>query len=386
MNEMNLDVNKSQLPRIFQMMSINSFGISLISIFIPIYLLQLGYSFQMVMVWLIIQHSSLLLNSFLTILCSNRIGLVHCLHIRFVLLLSYLLLMFVLPSHRFLFFCIPILIGMEAAFFWIPLNILFVRNTEKDTMGGSLSKFFAYPKVFSMLSPLVGGFIALYLGFPTLFIFAISIVFVAFIPLLPLRSEKTHFILSWSTAKETYKRQKKYFIPEVIDNFTEDAGIIWSLFIYLQLISITQVGIVSALASFAGIFFTLTLGRLTDTWNKHKLLKIGAISVTLIWIGAFFIGTYIPIAWLFYMATVIMALSMKVFLVPYQSMLFNSARRDDAQFIVLREVPTVLGRLILYATTILLYKKLPLVFLTVGIVFIYFWFFNSKKLVASDSN
>jgi hypothetical protein len=34
----------------------------------------------------------------------------------------------------------------------------------------------------------------------------------------------------------------------------------------------------------------------------------------------------------------------------------------------------------LYGTAVLLYDKLPILFLLVGIFFIYFWFLNTKKL------
>jgi hypothetical protein len=60
--------------------------------------------------------------------------------------------------------------------------------------------------------------------------------------------------------------------------------------------------------------------------------------------------------------------------------MYNQARKDDAQFLVLREIPTVLGRLILFSIAILLYNHLPLIFLSVGIIFIYFWFLDTRKL------
>jgi hypothetical protein len=60
--------------------------------------------------------------------------------------------------------------------------------------------------------------------------------------------------------------------------------------------------------------------------------------------------------------------------------MYNQARKDDAQFLVLREIPTVLGRLILFSIAILLHNHLPFIFLSVGIIFIYFWFLDTKKL------
>ncbi len=377
----NQDIPKNNFNKILRMMSLNNFAMAFVAIFIPIFLLKLGYSFQMVMLWMIIHHTSLLISSFIAVYFSNRIGLVHSLHVRFVILLTYFsLLLFGLKNIHVLFYIIPILTGAEAAFYWTPLNVLFIRNTKEESMGDSMSKFFTIPKILAIISPILGAFIIIHFGFMSLFSLAMLILLFTFLPILSLRSEKTNFKFSFKNALEIFKKNKKYFIPEVIDNLTEDAMVIWTIFIYLKLASTLQVGIVGTIISVASLFFTLTLGKLTDKWNKHKLLKIGAVLVSLVWFLNFFVGEFIPNKWLFYVITILATLSLKTFLVPYSSLLFNRARKDDAQFVVLREVPVVLGRIILYGGAILLYNKLPVLFLLVGILFIYFWFLDTRKL------
>jgi MFS family permease len=377
----NFDLQKGNFNKVLQMMSLNNFAMAFVAVFIPIYLLKLGYSFQMVMVWMIIHHTALLASAFITIYTSNRIGLVHSLHIRFVLLLLYFsLLLFGLEDMPILFYVIPVLGGAEAAFYWMPLNILFVRNTKEKNMGSQISKFFVIPKALSMLSPLIGAFIAIQFGFLSLFAFAMVLLFFTFLPVLSLRSEKTNFIFSWQKTREIFQKNKQYFIPEVIDNLAEDAMALWSIFIYLQLASTLQIGIIGTLTSVASLFFTLTIGKLTDNWNKHKLIKVGALLVSVVWFVNFTIGEFFPNQWLFYIATIFATLALKVFLIPYSSLMYNQARRDDAQFIVLREVPTVLGRIILFSATVLLHDQIPTLFLLVGIIFIYFWFLDSRKL------
>ena len=285
------DSENGNFNKVLQMMSLNGFAMAFVSVFIPVYLLKLGYSFQMVMLWMIIHHATLLVCAFITIYASNRIGLVHSLHIRFVLLLaSFLLLTFSLKDSPFLFYIIPILTGAESAFYWIPLNILFIRNTKADNMGKSMSKFFVIPKALSMLSPIIGAFIAVKFGFMWLFVIAMILLLFTFVPVLPLRSEKTNFIFSWESVREIYRRNKKFFIPEIIDNLAEDTMALWSIFIYLQLASTLQVGIIGTITSVASLFFTLTIGKLTDNWNKHKLIRIGAVLVSVVWFINFTIG------------------------------------------------------------------------------------------------
>lgn len=377
----NKDITGNGFNKVLGMMSLNGFAMSFVAIFVPIYLFNLGYSFQMVMIWMMIHHATLLLFAFVTIKVSNKIGLVYSLHIRFGLLLTYfLLLLFGLKGIPMLFYIIPIISGAESAFYWIPLNILFVRNTKEENMGKSMSKFFVVPKALSMAGPLAGAFIAIHYGFNILFAFAMFLLFFTFLPILSLKSEKTNFIFSKERFKEIWQKNKQYFVPEIIDNLAEDAMALWTIFIFIQLASTLEVGIIGTITSVASLFFTLTLGKLTDQWNKHRLIKIGAFLVSIVWFVNFTIGEFFPNQYLFYIATIFATLSLKIFLVPYSSLMYNQARKDDAQFLVLREIPTVLGRLVLFSIAILLHNYIPFIFLSVGVIFIYFWFLDTRRL------
>jgi len=377
----NKDITKSGFNKILQMMSLNNFAMSFVSVFIPVYLFELGYTFQTVMLWMIIQSIAILFFVFIAVYVSNRIGLVHLLHVRFVLILIYFsLLLFGLKDFPLLFYIIPIFIGAETAFFCIPLNILFVRNTKESNMGNSISKFFVIPSIFGIASPIIGAFIAVQFGFLSLFFLAMFLLMFTFVPVLPLRSEKTNFMFSWKKTYEIFKDNKQYFIPEVIDIIAENALLIFSIFIYLQLLSTMQIGIIGTITSFVALIFTFTIGKLTDKRNKYKLLKIGAVLVSLAWFINFVVGKFSPYQWSFYIASVFATLALKVFLVPYSSLLYNRARKDDAQFIILREIPLALGRIILYGSALLLHDNLPILFILVGILFSYFWFLDTKKL------
>lgn len=377
----NKDVTGNGFKKVLGMVSLNEFAMSFVALFIPVYLFNLGYSFQMVMLWMIIHHSALLLFAFVVVNVSNKIGLVHALHVRFGLLLTYfLLLLFGLKDTPTLFYIIPIISGAESAFYWIPLNILFVRNTKEESMGKSMGKLFVVQKALSMAGPLVGGVIAVQYGFNMLFTFAMFLLFFTFLPIVSLKSEKTNFVFSKEKFNEVWQKNKHFFIPEIIDNLAEDAIALWAIFIFLQLASTLEIGIIGTITAVVSLFFALTLGKLTDHWNKHKLIKIGAFLVSSVWFINFAIGEFFPQQYLFYGATIFATLSLKVFLIPYSSLIYNQARKKDAQFLVLREIPTVLGRLLLFSVAILLHNHLSFIFLFVGIVFSYFWFLDTKKL------
>jgi MFS family permease len=366
--------------RILTMVSINNFATSLISVFIAIYLIEIGYSLQWVIYYLMIHHAVLLMGVFLAVFISNKIGLVKVFIIRLIFLIAYLLLLFLLPTLPLLFFVIPILSGIESAFYWTPLNILLVRKTEQKTMGKSFSRFLVIPKIISFIAPILAAFIIFQYGFSVLFIITILIFILSTLPLLPLESEKTSFIFTWKRTREIYTNNKNFFIPEIIDNLAEDTMVFWFILVFFSLSNVFHVGAIASTVAVTSIIFTIILGKLTDSWDKHKLITIGAIGLSLAWIFNFLIGAFTTIPWLFYVGTVFVSFAMKIFLIPYGSLLYNRARKDDAQFLVLREIPTILGRQILFILALIFHNNLPILFLMVGLLFTYFIFLNTRKL------
>ena len=78
-------------------------------------------------------------------------------------------------------------------------------------MGVSMSKLSAFPKILTIMSPLIGALIVTYFGFPTLFGFAMFLFLIAMIPVFSLHSEKTDFKFTIKRIKETYQNNKQYF-------------------------------------------------------------------------------------------------------------------------------------------------------------------------------
>jgi MFS family permease len=371
---------KLQLSKVIQMTTVDTFGSGLISVFIPVFLLTLGYSLKMVMGWYLIQETVFLGSTYLSVYSSNNIGLVHTLQIKFLFQLANLVLLLFLPHSPVLFFWIPIMIGLNMAFHWIPLNILFLRNTNGESIGGSLSKLSAYPKFFSMFCPIIGAFVISQYSYNALFILAIIIISTSSFPLWPLRSEKTNFIFTKESVRKIWDVNKVFFLPEVLSSVGETSIILLNIFIYIKLLSVTKVGLIGSITLLASVVFTLIFGKLADRWDKHKMIRVASILCAGSWLSCFYIGIKFPIPWLFYIGTFTLSLSIRAFVVSYQSLLFNNARESDAQFLVLREIPNVTGRLILYLFVLVFTNYMHLVFVMAALSFMYFIIFDTRKL------
>ena len=60
-----------------------------------------------------------------------------------------------------------------------------------------------------------------------------------------------------------------------------------------------------------------------------------------------------------------MGLALKIFLIPYRTMLWNSGRKDDSQFIILREIPSFVGKIILFLLAIKVHNNIHILFLII---------------------
>jgi hypothetical protein len=372
----------TDFQRIVVMNTLMGIGTGLVGIFIPIYLLQLGFSLKMVITWLIVHHASLLLGAFASVFVSNIIGLVRGWYIRGILATLLFGGLYLIPGHHSLIFLLGFISGMESAFFWIPYNILTVRKTDHKNIGSSLALMSNVGSIVGIGIPLIAALIITHYGYPVLFFLALFFILISLIPVIPLSHEKTHFEFSRKAIAEIVRKNRNFILPEILDNLGQDAGVIWFLFIFTTGLTILDIGFLGVISSVVGIVVTHLTGHLIDNWNNQKVIRFGAVATTITWVASYFVAVYVPTPIMLYIATVLRGFAIGIFAMSYGSVMFNKARDADAQFLVLREVPTIFGRIVVFAAAIILISlgHFELTFLMVALLSLYFWFNNLEKL------
>lgn len=359
----------------------------LVGIFIPIYLLELGNSVSIVIAWLLTHHLSLLAGVFLVIYVSNIIGLVRCWWIRIALVAILFIGLFLLPNYPSLLFILAFISGVEAAFFWIPYNILTVRKTEDATMGSSLAFISNVGSAVGIVVPGIAALLIISYGYNILFLVALIFILISVVPVLPLRHEKTNFSFKLSEISLIVQKNKRFILPEILDNLGQDAQVIWMLFLFITAFTVLDIGALGVLAGLVGMIVTHINGSLIDKWNKKAIVRFGAITTTIMWVLSYIVAIYSPTPVLLYTVTVFRGFALGIFASAYGVIMFNRARSAGAQFLVLREIPTVLGRVMIFAITLLLLSinQFELSFLVVALISLYFWFNNLDNLIKQSN-
>lgn len=361
--------------RIYTSHTIRSIALSLIGIYVPIYLLTLNYPLSKVLWFFIIVHTSaLLIGLGIIVPLLKRYGPITVLKCSFPLHVLFLTLLLLLENNPIPLVLIAVLSGAQNMAYWMPLNLLFIKHSNKKDMGSNLGKFFALPKFFGIFGPLISAVMIPFVGFFPVFVVSIFSLGISYIPLLKVPDNTVKVALNFTKAWNRLRKQKTLFILEGLDNVIEESEWFWGIYVYLLIGSLSTPGIIGSLEAVGGAIFTVLVGKYANGHAK-KLIPIGAILLLVIMISRIWITDALTA----YTITVFASFVMTLFLVSYFTSIYKAIKgEDEEEFIILREIPTTLGRLVMFGGIFLTMDHLNLFFLTPAVfilvlLILYFW-------------
>jgi hypothetical protein len=270
---------RDELQEIYTNQVVQTLAMSLIGIFIPIYLLEIGFSTYMVFNYYAVFSVSIIAFSFITARISTRIGLKHAILVStFPLIIQYVLLE-VLGHYKNLaiFYTIPILQGLWSSLYWLSLHSEFVKNSHKIHEGSEIGNLIAFPKIAATLGPFFGAVMLKSMGFDVLFVLVIFLIMFSVIPLFFTSDSKRRFHFRMKDRMLLLgNRVHFYLLAEGMYLLTE--VIVWPVFVYLTFRDLMPIGILATVSSAGIILFTFVAGKLANKGvNKRKLIKVGGV-------------------------------------------------------------------------------------------------------------
>lgn len=271
----------------------------LLGIFLPIFLFNLfNQNFQYMVFYF---GAGFLLYSLTVALGAgflNRFGFRRALRISvFLGALFYTIFYFINEDN--LIYLIPfsvIILVLYRLLYWVPYHTDFAKFTNKENRGRELSALYVTRNIIGVFMPLAAGFIIIRFNFDTLFIIAIILYLVSFIPYLTIPRTREKFRWSYfETWRQFFSKKRRKTIFAFMADGVEGtvSWIIWPIFIF-QLLkgNYFQVGAVSTLVIGAAVMLQLGLGKYIDVKKqKEKVLHWGSALYSLGWIVKIFIVT-----------------------------------------------------------------------------------------------
>ncbi|MFA5857041.1 MAG: MFS transporter [Candidatus Pacearchaeota archaeon] len=340
---------------------IRNIGFSILTLFIPIYLLTIGFSINQVLLYFLFEAISIILFSPLSLIFSKKFGYKYILLFNLILVLIWLIFLNLIPIIRNSIYLIAIIAGIEIAFYYLPLNSSIARNAKKEENKNHFDKYNAFSRLSYLIGPIFGGIIFLNMGFDILIYITMFFLILSALPILYLKNHLPNHNISIKRVYQLYKTHKNYFFACIFNNiFLYAEAIIWPIYLFYNLkFTIINIGFSGALFGFGSIIFSLIFENLDKKRDKYIFLKIGGILYILIWISRIYFTSSISA----YLLSTLAGLATAMIAIPFIGITYSKAEEEDIEdFLFFKEIPVFIGRIILLITIIFLADKFIIAF------------------------
>jgi len=284
---------RKELKEVYANQVIERFANCLMNIFIPIYLITIGFTLWDTMLFLMVVNFVTLSLSIPSAFLSSKVGLKHTILYRAPVLILFTYLLYSLPSFNLSVGSVMlagVVLGIAQALYWIPFNSEFVKNSDKIHEGEEVGILIALPMFAATIAPAVGGFILDFFGFTVLFAIFAVVVMASVIPLFITRDYKRLF--SIKRKEFVWKLNKTFHTGFMADGAMYLSELyIWPLYIFFTLNDPLTVGVSTSLTIVGLAVFNLVMGKFADVVSKDRMMKVGAVGYFFVWISRVFVHT-----------------------------------------------------------------------------------------------
>ena len=332
---------KKELTRVYISLALRYFALSLISLFIPLYLYkEIGYSFEQTILFFIFYSLVLGIFSPLAAKCCEWYGVKHTVLISIPFYLAFLILLNLLPKVKLNLLWLGLLVGISLSFYWIGMNLLFYHSSHHKHRGEESGKRLSASIIASLIGPVVGGLLINVVGFYILFVLSALFLFISALVLFLSKDEHIHYEFSLrSLVDKHHWRHLLYFISQ--GSYITTSGVIWPLFMFSILGGYFSLGILGSLLSGVGAVLILFVGKYSDHVEKRTIIRWSAIGESTSW----FVRAFVQTVGQVYAATIFGAMTYGIMVSPLQALDIDSARGRASGYFVTREVFICLGRM-----------------------------------------
>lgn len=261
------------------------------------------------------------------------------------------------PKLWFLIVGAAFFMNLQRFLYWVPAHTDLSKFTDKNNRTREVSFLEASLMAFNAVVPIFSGWLLANSGYSALFIIAMLSYVLSAITLLSLPKTEEKFSWSYSqTWKEFFSLKRRKTILAFIGDGAEStvSNIIWPIFIWTLLSgNYFQVGAISSFVVISTIILQLTVGRMGDSGKKEKILRMGTVFYSLIWIIKMFIETAFQI----FVVSTLHNLTRVLTRTTFDAMIYEKAA-DQGHYVdeytVVHEMSIASGRILMLTLTFLL--------------------------------
>ncbi len=341
-------LKNKELDELYLSIAIRNFAISLISVFVPIFLLNNGLSLKTILVFYAVLNISHIVFLAPASVFSAKYGFKHSIFASLPFLIMFYWMLFSIKPEKLWLFITASAYGANNAFYYMGYHLDFTDSSHKKTRGKEIGIAKIISMVFNVLGPLIGGVILSLTDFKTIFFSVICLLGLSVMPLF--FSKDRHMPFKFSLKKILRIMPLKMLIKDtaVFLGHGIESGIssvIWPLFIYKILSGFRSIGLASTISLAFSLCFCFIIGRLADKKGK-KILGLGSIANSAIWLIRTAIKTITGV----YIFDSAKGISQIMIDVPFQKISYDKAKKAKKiiEYTFIRETAIQAGRAALF--------------------------------------
>lgn len=368
-----IDEFRDELKELYLHRALRAFGESLVSVFIPIYIIKLGFPIEMALLYLIARYAFQLIAVPLVMVSDGRIGLKHTILISSFLIIGLIVFLhscFVISTTSILI--LGLLGGIDVSFYWIPLNIEFGLYSKDGRRGRETAMLSILPRIGKVFAPVVSAFVIVSYGFQSLLVVASVIIIGSMVPLFLTRE---HWVRRKPLKSLFIKKNLKFTGMLVAKGFFSACMIVWPIFTFLFMDDYVSIGSIISLQIFVSILATALIGRFSDRFDMSKIFRFVGAFAAISFFSLIFVRTPLQLA----IGSILAGVSYAMIIVPTFAYLCNNTDREHMpQLMGYRDVVFPIVRISMFSILLLMPLLLgfKVIFLLTSIAGVYLAFFN----------
>jgi len=334
---------RKELTRIYLSSALRSFGLSLISLFVPLYLYkELGFTLAQTLGFFIFYSVIFAIATPLAAKYCARFGVKHSVLLSVPFYLLFILALYLMPIFSTPLFIIATFLGMSLGFYWMGMHHIFHKASNPKHRGEEVGKRIGISILATVIGPLIGGFLIKYFGFAVVFTLCGGVLVLSTIVLFMSKEKHVKYHFSIKSVLDLHHWKNSLFFISKGSRIIAD-GVVWPLFIFFILDDYFSLGIIgSIIGGLTGMVAWLS-GKYSDHIDKRKVAQIATVFDSVGWIFRALVVTPFHV----FTTTIFSTFTQGIRDSPLSAIEYDKAKGDVTGYFVYKEIYLCLGRVLM---------------------------------------
>jgi MFS family permease len=319
-----------------------------VAIFIPLYILDLGFSPLIVIAFFMAYFTFSMFTALPGGLLASKIGYKKTSLLACPIVLGYYYVLRNMTGSSIQLFLAALLGGMGVTMYWMGMNPEVARSSHRDRDDQEAGIFFTIPRLSSVIAPAIGATVIAFSGFELLFSITIGTIIFSFLPLALTPEHRDGMNLSFKNFISEYD-WNDFLIFMTTGSTWLGQIVIWPLYL-ATIISSAGIGGSGALLALGGAITSFTAGILSDKIGRKKVLAFGAVTAA----ATFLAMSSVTSTLMALIVSTANGFFLKFVNIPvYGTVMEHSEESDLIEYHVMREIGLNTGRIMALGLLIL---------------------------------